>query len=217
MKKAVLFDLDGTIADSLESLACATNMILQECGLNTLEKDCYRYFAGNGAKTLVERALIEAGDIQLKQFEQAYEKYEAYFAKECNHKVQTFEGLPEVLETLKSKGIKLGVVTNKAQDNAVMVVEELYGKDMFDVIVGVTDNRPKKPDPAEAVYAMEQLGVAPDETVYVGDTNVDMETGNGAGCLTVGVLWGFRSREELEANHAHVIVEKVEELLEVIK
>lgn len=216
MYQAALFDLDGTIADSLQSLSYVTNKVMEECGLKQLETERFRYFAGDGAKTLVERALKEAGDPELKKFETAFEKYEQYFAKDCNYKVKAFDGMLEVLRKMKEKGIKLGVVTNKAQKNAELVVEELYGKGLFDVIVGYTLERPRKPDPAEAVYAMECLGVKPEETIYIGDTNVDMKTGNGAGCDTVGVLWGFRTREELEANHAKIIIEKVEQLLELL-
>lgn len=216
MYRAVLFDLDGTIADSLESLSYVTNKVLGECGLKQLETEKFRYYAGDGAKTLVERALKEAGDVELKQFETAYAKYEEYFAKDCNYKVQAFSGMLETLQEIKKKGIKLGVVTNKAQKNAELVVEELYGKDLFNIIIGYTLERPKKPHPAQAVYAMECLGVKPEETVYVGDTDVDMKTGIAAKCYTVGVLWGFRTKEELEANHAQVIIEKVEQLLEIL-
>lgn len=215
MYKAAIFDLDGTIADTLESIAIATNKTLEACGYQAIDIEQYKYFAGDGADTLIRRALIAAGDEKQNNFEKAYEIYKGIFEIDCTYKVTVFDGIKETLQQMKQKGMKLAVVTNKPHLRAVTVVEYLFGKNYFDEIIGQQEGMPKKPDPTSVLLVAKRMQVPVEQCVYVGDTNVDMQTGNRAGMYTVGVLWGFRERKELEENGACQIVERPEELLEI--
>lgn len=216
MKKAVLFDLDGTLADTIESIAKAGNRALEACGFPGQPLEAYKYFAGDGADTLVRRVLRAAGDQECSAYEKVFAKYQEFFKNGCTYHVKPFDGIPELLAALKEKGIKTGVVSNKPHLRTIDVVEGLFGKGSLDIVVGQKEGVPKKPDPSVVLAAADSLGVSPEECMYVGDTNVDMITGNAAGMYTVGVLWGFRDKEELEANHAHAIVKEPGQLLELL-
>lgn len=213
MYKAAIFDLDGTIADTIESIAIAANKTLTASGLKPLDTERYKYFAGDGADTLIRRTLAAAGDTEGVHFEQAYAIYKEFFEKDCTYKVKVFEGMKEVLDRLKTEKVSLAVLSNKPHDRTVTVVETLFGKEYFDFILGQQASYKRKPDPEGAYLVAKQLQVSPSECIYVGDTNVDMQTGTSAGMYTVGVLWGFREREELEANHADAIIAEPKELL----
>lgn len=217
MIKAVLFDLDGTLSDSLASMALATNKALEQCGLPKIPVDSYRYHCGYGAKIMVERALIEAGDKELKYLDKAYEAYQDVFRKDCTFHVKPYDGIPELIAGLKEQGIKIAVVSNKPHERTLDVVEKLFGLETFDVVKGMKEGEKGKPDPAGALEVAERFGVTPSECAFVGDTNVDMRTGTNAGMLRVGVLWGFRDRKELVENGADVLIGRPEELLEVIE
>ncbi len=216
MYKAVIFDLDGTLADTVESIAYAMNKALELYQLAPQPIESYKYFAGDGADVLVKRALFAAGDTEGKFYEKAFKEYKAFFEKDCTYQVKPFDGIVTTLNQLKEKNIKIAVVSNKPHLRAVHVVEELFGKGFFDYIIGQIDGIPKKPDPTSTFIAAKEMNVETKECIYIGDTNVDMETGNAAGMLTVGVLWGFRTREELEKHNAHVIVENPEKILDIL-
>lgn len=207
MYQAVIFDLDGTLVDSLPSLAYCGNYALEKNGLKPQPEEAYKYFAGDGPIELIKRAVLAAGGSIEKDWESAYADYEVIFKTHCNYGIKIYDGLKEVLDTMKAKGTKLAVVTNKPQAGAEKVIEELFGKNYMDIIVGSSPDRPRKPNKAQAVYAMETLGLKQEDCMYVGDTNVDMKTGKAAGLFTIGILWGFRDREELEENHADAIAE----------
>ncbi|SFR55120.1 HAD family hydrolase [Anaeromicropila populeti] len=215
--KGALFDLDGTLADSLESIAVACNKVLVELGFPVLPKENYKYYAGDGVRVLWKRVLEQVGDKEGKNFDEAYAKYTEIFKMDCTYQVTAFKGMREVLGNMKSMGIRLAVVSNKPHDRAVEVVERLFGKGFFDEVLGLKEGYPKKPDPLGALSVANSIGVSPKECIFVGDTNVDMQTGKGAGMLTIGVLWGFRTKEELVNHHADHIVEFPEELLDLIK
>lgn len=217
MFQGILLDLDGTLADSLESLAISCNKALEKFDLPGQPVEAYKQFAGDGPPTLVRKALAAAGDTAGTNYEAVLEEYTETLKLYKNYKMGTFDGMKEALQGIKEDGGKLIVVTNKPQERAVEVVEELFGKDYFDLIVGFSERFPRKPDPSSTKYAMEYFGLKPEECIYAGDTNVDMKTGKGAGAYTVGVLWGFRDRQELEENGADLIVSKPLELLEVWK
>lgn len=206
MIKACIFDLDGTLADTLESIACAGNRALEVVGYEPLPKDNYKYYAGDGAKTLVERVLFDAGDKELFKLDEAFEIYSNFFKADCTYKVTVFDGIYDVIQKLKAKGIKVTVLSNKPHERTLDVIKKLFGDDVFDVVWGQKDSIPKKPDPTSALMTAKTLGVEPKECLYIGDTDVDMQTGNSAGMVTVGVLWGFRDREELEKHGAHYII-----------
>lgn len=212
-KRLFIFDLDGTIADTVESLAFSVNQCLQAAGLPGHPADKYRYFAGEGAAVMLKRSLIAAGDSSLAHFDETMERYPKIFEQGCLYRVKAYDGMPEALQALKDQGVKLAVLTNKADENAHPLVEQIYGKGFFDLILGQNDTHKRKPSP-EGVYLIQKhFAAGPEDCVYVGDTCTDMQTGRAAGLYTVGVTWGFRDRQELEDGHADYIIDHPSQLL----
>lgn len=215
-----IFDLDGTIANTLESIAYTTNLVLKELELKPQPLEAYKTFVGDGAVKQLERALAAAGDalgdkgvpLHLKE---AVDSYFTKFEEYCTYRANAYGGMKDTLEQLKSEGSKLAVFTNKRHSYAVKVVEEVYGKDFFDAILGEGNGFPKKPDPQGALHLAEQFGILPEHCVYVGDTNIDMKTGIAAGMYTVGVTWGFRTKSELKVCNPNAIIDTPKELLEL--
>ncbi len=216
MKKAVIFDLDGTLTNTLKSLWKSTNMALATAGLPPHEIDSYKYFAGNGAKELIRKSLIADGDTQLVHFDSVMEAYNRIFEEYCMYEVKPYDGIPELLKALKERGLHLAVNSNKPQPRTVDVVEQIFGKDTFDLLVGQCEERRRKPAPDGVNYILEKLHLGKEDVLYIGDTCTDMQTGKSAGVFTVGALWGFRDRQELVENHADAIIEKPLELLQYI-
>lgn len=214
--RAVIFDLDGTLADSVESIAYCANEALRRLGYGGFRNEDYKQFAGDGSKKLLERCLTHSGDRQLMHFEQLEREYKALFARYCTYHVRPYEGITELLVQLKENGTRLAVLSNKPHDRAVEVVHSLFGPDCFDLIIGQRQDIKRKPSPDGVYYIADKLHIPVSEIVYVGDTNTDMMTGKSAGALTVGVLWGFRDRRELEENHADHIIARPEELLFIV-
>jgi phosphoglycolate phosphatase len=213
--KLIIWDLDGTTADTLESLAHSVNICMRKHNLAQMPIENFRFYAGDGARTMLERCLKDAGDKDGQYLDQVFEEYCQIFHKGCTYRVKSFEGLPETLENLKNYGVLLAICSNKAQPYAEAVVEKIYGKDTFNYILGEQEGIPRKPAADGVLKIAEDLGVDPDECVYIGDTNTDMKTGKAAGMYTIGVTWGFRSREELEQYEPDLIINRPEELLEL--
>ncbi len=216
VKKLVIFDLDGTLSDSIHSIKYCTDRALEPLGMGPFSEDEYKYFVGDGAANLIKRALTAAGDIENTHFEEAFARYKELFAVDCMYEVKPYDGIVELLQALKDKGVKLAVLSNKPHAETIRVIEYLFGKDVFDVLHGQIEGVPIKPDPAGAFRIMEQLGVAAEEVLYLGDTATDMKTGKGAGLFTIGALWGFRKREELVESHADAIIGHPLELLKYL-
>lgn len=214
MIKAVLFDLDGTLCDSLADLAAATDMTLRRLGFPGHSFETYRYFVGNGIPKLIERALPE-DHRSADEVERARQIFLSCYGEHFADRTTVYEGMPELIDRLKSAGIRLAVCTNKAQKNAELVVKTFYG-DRFDLIVGQRDGLPVKPDPTAARQIMAQFSVTPDECVFLGDSGVDMKTAVACGALPVGALWGYRDRDELEQNGAVALIKKPSELWTII-
>lgn len=213
MKKAVIFDLDGTLADSLESIRYCADYAIGTCGFSPIPKEKYKLFVGDGADTLIRRCLAYSGDIEGECFEKAFLQYQMFFKEHCMYQVKPYDGITDMLQQLKAAGIKTAVFSNKPHERTVDVVESLFGRACFDEVLGQTEERAKKPNPEGVFYLAEKLGVQPQELAYVGDTSTDMMTGKNAGVWTIGVLWGFRDREELEKYEADVIVVKPADIL----
>ena len=211
--KACIFDLDGTLCDTLDSMAISANQCIEPLGYKPLPAENFRYYAGDGARTLVERVLRDSGDTDLVHVEEVFKAYSDIFNKDCTYKVTVYEGIKECLMTLKSMGLKLAVLSNKPHAQTVKVIEKLFGQGVFDWVQGQKEGIEKKPDPSGAFAIAKAFDVLPEECMYVGDTNVDMMTGNRAGMFTIGVLWGFRTREELIENHAHALAEHPSDLI----
>ena len=214
MIKACIFDLDGTLADTLESRAYVANEIMQKYGLKTLPTDNFRYYSGEGADMLMQRALKDAGDKELIHYEEGRRLYREMFAADPMYKVVPYEGMPETLKELKKRGIRLAVCSNKPHPAAVKVIAQLYGDD-FDMVLGQSDAIRRKPAPDGPLMIAGKFGVRPEECMYVGDTSTDMKTGKAAGMFTVGALWGFRDREELNANGADLVAEHPTDLVKI--
>ena len=213
MIKACIFDLDGTLAYTLDSMAAVGNQVVRKFGLNPMPVENYRYYCGNGADMLVKRLLIDAGDKELVHYEEARKLYRTEFDKDPFYKIQHYPGMPETLKTLKQNGVKLGVCSNKPHEAAVKVVKRMFGDQVFDMLMGQSDSIRKKPAPHGPLKIDEQFGVLPEECMYLGDSGTDMQTGKAAGMYTVGVLWGYREKEELLKNVSDALVESPEVIL----
>ena len=213
MKKAVIFDLDGTLADTIASITYCGNLALSRFGLPSFGEEDYKRFVGDGAAMLIRRALLAAGDERLEHFEEVYETYLEIFAKDCMYQVKPYEGICALLEELKRLSVRIAVLSNKPDADSIRVVEALFGRGLFDFVQGQREDIPRKPDPAGVYRIMEAFGLPAGDFLYVGDSGVDMKTGRAAGIFTVGVLWGFRDREELVENGADAVISKPLELL----
>ncbi len=210
--KACIFDLDGTLTDTLESLTYSVNKTLGEMDLPPITADECESFVGNGARVLMECSLRAAGEENKDRLEEAMERYGRIFDANCTYHVTPYEGVEEMLRGLKEKGIRLGVLSNKPHRQTVKVVREIFGENVFND----TEQVPRKPDPAGVLRLLEEMLVTRDECLYVGDSEVDIQTGRNAGVRTISVTWGFRTREVLVAAGAGTIIDRPEELLRLV-
>lgn len=195
MIKACIFDLDGTIADTLESMAYVANEIMEKFSLKPQPTDNFRYYSGEGADMLIKRCLIDAGDPDLVHYEEVRELYRKKFDEDPLYKVVPYKDMPETIQKLKDAGLKMAVCSNKPHIAAQKVVKAIYG-DVFDEVMGQQEGIRRKPAPDGPLKIAEEFGVKPEECMYIGDTKTDMQTGKSAGMYTVGALWGFRDRRE---------------------
>ena len=207
MIKICIFDLDGTLTRTQESIARPVNMTLARFGLPSQPVEAFNYFAGDGLKNALKRALIAAGDTEATHLEEGFPLCYAWMNEDPLYHVEPYEGIPEALQALKSAGVKIAVLTNKVHPSAINVVEGFFGKGTFDVILGQIDNGPLKPDPQGLFAILDQCGMQKDECLYFGDTRTDMMTAHNAGVTAVGVTWGFRPRSELEEYNADIIID----------
>jgi phosphoglycolate phosphatase len=209
---AVLFDLDGTLLDTLRDIGDAANRVLVERGYPPHPIQAYRYLVGDGARMLWARALPE-GQRDDETIDACLTDYIDEYARGWNVNTQPYEGIGEMLDALVERGLKLAVLSNKPHPFTVQCVETFLSRWRFHTVRGQDEQFPRKPDPASARHVAERLGTTPDCICYVGDTATDMQTATGAGMYAVGVLWGFRERQELEANGAKRIIAHPRELL----
>ncbi len=217
MYKACIFDLDGTLTDTLESLTYSVNATLKELHLPCITSEQCKSFVGSGAKYLIERALQATGDKELAHVEEAMEIYGRIFKENCTYHVAPYEGVVEMLSRLKEAGVKLAVLSNKPHLQTVDVVASFFEEGTFIHVQGQQENVPRKPDPTAALMIAEKLGVSQDECVYIGDSDVDMQTGKGAGMETVGVTWGFRPKELLVQQGAKHTIDYPKELISIVE
>jgi len=206
--RAVAFDLDGTLVNSLPDIGGSMNQVLAEHGLPPHPLDAYRLFVGEGVGRLVEQALptdVEAAPV-VARFREVY-------GARLTAESHLYPGVAELLDALAARGLPCAVCSNKPHTMTERVVAELLGRWGFACVVGDRAGRPRKPDPAPALEVAAALGVAPAEVAFVGDTRTDMQTAVAAGMQAVGVSWGFRDRAELEAHGAAVVVDAPAELV----
>jgi phosphoglycolate phosphatase len=215
--KAVLFDLDGTLLDTLQDLATSGNEVLAGRGLPPHPLDAYRIFIGNGMVNLARDVFPpEMRPETEDQIAAVLDEYRAAYSRNWKNTTVPFPGIAGVLDRLIADAVPIGVVSNKAHDFTVQCVEAFLDDWKWDVLIGARDGHPRKPDPAGALEAAAVLGVAPQECLFVGDSDVDMMTARNAGMRAIGVSWGFRPVEELLEAGAEVILGSPAELLEWI-
>ncbi|MBQ3546423.1 MAG: septum formation protein Maf [Lachnospiraceae bacterium] len=214
--KACIFDLDGTTLDTVESIATTANMVLSEFALEVHPNDSYKEFAGDGQVELVKRALIASGDTELKYFEKAMSRYIELFASKCTYNVVPYDGIRELFEELKKRDIKICIFSNKQHDNVVSILNELFGENYFDYVLGQKDTHKKKPSGEGIDIILENINIDMKNCIYIGDTNTDMMTGKNYGLYTVGVTWGFRKQRELIEANADYIIDNPLDLVKII-
>lgn len=218
MIKLLIFDLDGTLLNTLDDIADAANHILEKHHFPTHPVDAYRYFVGNGMPTLVKRILPEKQK-EGTVYDTCLQEFLTYYARHMYDKTHVYAGLTAVLERIQSKGIKIAVATNKVHSAVAPLMKRFFPTIHFDVLMGQREGIPVKPNPQIVYDILSVLGCSADETLYFGDTSVDMKTAHYAGLRAVGVLWGYRLRQELEQENAEYIIQspaEIEQLTDIL-
>lgn len=214
--KLVIFDLDGTLLDTIDDIAAACNHALKACGFPERKRDEYYMLVGRGITNLFRGALPEG-----MKTEHEVERMRGYFltyynAHSCDL-TKPYAGIVEMLTALSSKGIRFAIASNKYQEGTENLVRRFFGEFRFECILGQRDGKPIKPDPQIVLEAMKAVPeITREEVVYCGDSDVDMMTGNNAGVRTIGVTWGFRSREELYGHNPWILVDRPEEITDAL-
>ena len=212
--KTFIFDLDGTLLDTLQDLANSVNFALNKKGYPVRTIDEVRMFIGNGIAKLIERAVPPGTDSDA--YADTLRIFKAHYLEHLADNTRAFDGITEVVDCLKEQGCKVAVVSNKAHDAAQAVVSDYFGS-RFDSVVGKMDCFPAKPAPDSVFYTMKKLGVEPEECVYIGDSDVDVETAHNAGLECIGVTWGNRDRSVLESSGAEYIADKPQDIINLMK
>lgn len=212
MIKGVIFDLDGTLANSIEDIADSMNQVLEENNFPTHDYATYKTFVGRGVRTLVEKSLpLENRDA--KEIEKNFDRMMQVYDENCIVKTCLYPGIKDLLDALSERGIKISVFSNKANELTQKVVKVLLADWKLEYVLGAGGDIPRKPDPKGAILISEKMGIDPSELMYIGDSGVDMATAQNSGMHAVGVLWGFRDMEELLTNGAQTILEKPMDLM----
>ena len=214
MIKLVIFDLDGTVCNTIDDLADATNYAMRTLGHPTYDVQAYKYFVGNGIPKLIYRALPEECRSE-EEHAKAMKLMLDYYAVHFADKSAPYEGIPEMLKSLKDKGIHIAICTNKAHNMAMEIARKIFGG-VFERVIGHAADRPLKPDPFSPSEIMKEFGAAPAETVFIGDSGVDMQTAVNTKTHSIGVTWGFRTVEELNENGAQHIADTPSDILDII-
>ena len=212
MKKLYIFDLDGTLVNSLEDLADSVNIVLERHGYPVHTVEEYRYFVGNGALKLIERSLPEEARSEA-EVRAIHAEYSGVYMEHLLCKTKAYDGIAELIEELKKRGCLLAVASNKPDIHSKKVVEAIFGKGVFDSIHGKRDGVPTKPNAAIIQDILAELGVDAKDCIHSGDSNVDMETAVNAGIDRIGCTWGFRTEEELRAAGAEKIAHTPADIL----
>ncbi len=213
--KAIVFDLDGTLLDTLYDLGDSVNRVLSANGFLTHDIGAFRSFVGDGATMLITRALPE-NKRTAKIIGRCTEAFMRDYHKNWNKKSKTYEGIPELLDSLGPRGIKLAILSNKPHFLTEKCVEGFFSKWRFREIIGQRGCAPRKPDPAAAIEIAGKLDLRSSDFLFVGDSSIDMKTAIAAGMFPVGVRWGFRPAEELKAAGAGVIVDRPMDIIHLL-
>lgn len=211
--KAIIFDLDGTLTNTLTDLTASTNFALRYMGWSERTMEEVRHFVGNGVRRLMEQAVPE--NTSASDFEECFKAFQEHYVAHCQDNTDLYPGVRVMLEALKEKGYKLAIVSNKLQAG-VTQLQNIFFKDLIDVAIGERKGVRRKPCPDMVELAMQELGVTADEAVYIGDSEVDIATARNSGLPCITVLWGFRERDYLQAAGASCMVECPAEILELV-
>jgi len=214
--RAALFDLDGTLAYTLEDIAEAMNRVLAERRYPVLPVEEFGKLVSEGLLALITRALPPQGR-DLNTIAACTKEYDAEYARQLGLRARVYPGIQEALEGLAARGIKRAVLSNSQDALVRRLVSRLFPVGTFELVRGAQDNVPPKPDPRGALAIAADLEVRPEEVLYLGDSGVDMQTAAGAAMFPVGVLWGYRFREELLAGGAKALVERPQEILDLLE
>lgn len=213
MIKAVIFDFDGTLMNTLPTIAYFCNLALSTIGLDSIGTDKFRYFVGDGRDLLIHRILEFHNSDTTENYAKVGSKYDEEYEKNYLFKSVIYDGIPELLKILHQKGIKLAVLTNKPHNVAIQIIQSVFGE-IFDVYCGQRPGIPVKPNPSAALEIADKLQILPNECVFIGDTCIDVQTGKNAGMQTIGVLWGFRDADELK--NADIIAKHPSDIIDFI-
>ncbi len=216
MIKACVFDLDGTLVDTLPSLTWSVGETLKKLGLPPIDEKTCASFIGDGARKLMERSLNYAGGDAKTQLDEAMDIYYCVFKEGCLYQVSAYTGVPDLLHALRQQGIRLAVFSNKPHAETRKVTEAVFGTRVFSDIEGQKEDVPRKPDPAGLWDILADLDVKKEETLYIGDSEVDVATGKAAGLTTICVTWGFRTKQRLIDAGAELFVDRPKEILDFI-
>lgn len=217
----ILFDLDGTLIDTIDDLASATEQVLREWGRGNADgspvhnRDAYHHFVGNGMRKLVERAF--GGDLSEQELDQALTRFMEIYDRHCADKTAPYEGIEALLDTLHAEGYQIGVVTNKAEAQARRLAFKFFEPYELRCVYGSVAGRPNKPHPQVVRQALVDCGTTAEQTLFVGDSNVDVETAHKAELFCAGAAWGFRGAEELRQAGADAVIHHPIELLDVLR
>lgn len=211
--EAIILDVDGTLLDTIQDIADSMNATLGDFGFPVHELGKYKYFVGDGMENLVRRSVPESAKNDPELISRCLEMLRKIYARNWNVKSRPYPGIPELLDKLSARGLKMAVLSNKPHEMTLKIVEALLSAWRFDPIFGERPHVPRKPDPTSALEIANILGIEPSRFLYLGDTATDMKTANSAGMFAVGVLWGFRKADELVASGAQKLIGKPAELL----
>lgn len=209
----MVFDLDGTLLDTLDDIADAANAALEELGHPTHPTAAYRYFVGEGMEMLIRRILPEAARAP-EEITAGVEVLRRQYDRRWDHKTRPYAGVPELLDALAARGLPLAVLSNKPDDFTRLTVGRLLARWDFAAVHGMRPDTPRKPDPAGALAVARALGLPPARFLYLGDTATDMQTATAAGMKALGATWGFRPADELLAAGADALVDRPSQLLD---
>ncbi len=212
--KAIVFDLDGTLVNTLEEIAAYCNRVLKNRGFNGHTLDAYRIFVGDGAATLIRRVLPEG--TQEDTIQTCYSEFIELYREKCCKMAVLYKGIPELLDQLTARDITMAILSNKAQVLTEKTVGMLMSSWKFEAVCGERDTVPRKPDPAGAFEIAERLDISPSCFIYLGDTAVDMKTAIAAGMFPAGATWGFRDKKELRENGARALIENPLDILDLM-
>lgn len=212
--KGIIFDLDGTLVNSLEDISDAMNTVLKSLNYPTHTYETYQYFIGSGLRNLVSKALPASNNSE-EQIEICFDCMVTEYRKSCTLKTKPYEGIVELLNHLSSQNIKLAVFSNKADELTKKITSEVF-PEYFDTAVGLSTEALKKPNPFEALEISRSWNLKPEEILFVGDSDIDMQTAINANMFPIGVSWGYRTEEELKKSGAKLVLNNASELIEIL-